>query len=115
MAQRDFFIHLDETLVFTTSLKIANTPIVLADHLVEMAISKQIGTNTIIILSSANTSQISTVAANTATVSVTFKPTKLINFSEATHLYQLRATNTSTNVATVMLEGKIFIDASLFD
>jgi len=112
---RDFFVHLDETLKIPVQLlDSTGQPVDLGGLTIQFATGLEFSTENIELLSNANTAQISVVNANTAVVQVSLRPTANLGYSETNHQYQLRAID-DDGVVTVYLEGKLFIDPSLFD
>jgi hypothetical protein len=111
---RDFYIHLDETLnVSIQLLGDSGQPINMDNTLVQFAVSMELDTETIQVLSSANSSQIVVANANDALIDLYFKPTTLGGFDSGTHVYQLKVDSNLNSV--VYLEGRLFISPSLFD
>lgn len=115
MAYRhDFYVHLDENLKFEARLlSEEGAPLVLDDYTIEMAISLEPDTPTIVTLDYPNV--IKAVDANTGVIGVSHKLTANDGFNSKDHYYQLRVTNISTEETRMMLEGRLFITDSLFD
>ena len=111
---KDFYIHLDETLNLSVQLlDIDGSPINMATADVNFAVSKEQDRPTIAVLSSANSQQVSVSNANAALIDVYFKPIIADGFDHGTHVYQLKVDTPTTS--TMYMEGRIFIQPSLFD
>lgn len=113
--QTDFFLHLGETLKFQVQiLDPDNQPIDLDTHTVQFAAALELDTETIETLTSANASQISTIDANLAIVEVNFQPVANNGYDDRNLVFQMRTID-NQDVTSVILEGRIFMQPSLFD
>lgn len=115
MITQDYYLHRTENLVKQITITANNAPINTAAHSIEFAVSKEWTTNTLSVLRSSNTAQINVVNANTATIQVNFIPTANAGYNDSNLVYQLRTIRNSDNVITIVQEGRIFIQPSLFD
>lgn len=112
--RHDFHVHLDENLVFEARLlDNVGAPINFEDYDIEMAMSLEPDTPTIDTIS--YPSDISAIDANTGVIGVNYKFLANTGFTGKDHYYQLRVVEKTSNAATVMIEGRIFIQDSLFD
>lgn len=112
--RHDFYTHLDENLIFEARLLDSNgAPIDFDDYNIEMAMSLEPDTETIDIIEYPTT--ITAIDANTGVIGVNYQFLANTGFTSKDHYYQLRVVEKSSNDATIMLEGRIFISDSLFD
>lgn len=112
---RNIFTHVNEYTPIRVQLTVDGNPIDLSAHWVEFATAKEVQLSSITTLSSANTSQISTVNANTATVEIKFTPVSNAYNTSDQYVYQVQIRNKTSNNATLMLEGSLYLTPSLFD
>lgn len=102
----DLYGHLDETLVFTANVSNPSNNMVF-----NCAFALEWTTDNITTISSANTASFT---SNTTKVRVSYTPTLTKGFKDANHVYQLQGVDTSNNI-TVVQEGRLFLEHSLFD
>lgn len=113
---KNLFVNLDDNLDISVQLLDVNgAPLVLDDYLVEFATAKEQYTDAIEILTSANTAQIEVVSESSAIIKVKLQPTEVKGYIPGQHAYQLRVTNTGANTNLTYLEGKLYINPSIFN